>query len=271
MIHARRRHPAFGLGTFTDLGGSNPSVLSYVREHTDAEGERDVILCVNNLSRFPQPVELDLRHWEGMVPGRAARRRAVPGHRRAALPADPRRLRLLLDPADRRTTERGGPRDDVTRRADQLHGLHRRRPLVRRQGPRLRRSARCAASARCPARRRASRWSSTWSRSPTPTASRRALPAAAGALPRPAGAARARADRSVDGADGRHVAPTTPCTTATRWRCGCGLRVGRRRQGDRRRARLPPASPATSSTPRRTPRSSPASSPTPRSPSARTR
>ena len=32
------------------------------------EDGRDVILCVNNLSRFPQPVELDLRHWEGMVP-----------------------------------------------------------------------------------------------------------------------------------------------------------------------------------------------------------
>ena len=43
-------------------------MLSYVREHTTAEGERDVILCINNLSRFPQPVELDLRHWEGMVP-----------------------------------------------------------------------------------------------------------------------------------------------------------------------------------------------------------
>jgi maltose alpha-D-glucosyltransferase/alpha-amylase len=69
LVHARRRHPAFGLGDFVDLGGSNPSVLSYVREHSpeDADG-RDVILCVNNLSRFPQPVELDLRHWEGMVP-----------------------------------------------------------------------------------------------------------------------------------------------------------------------------------------------------------
>jgi maltose alpha-D-glucosyltransferase/alpha-amylase len=63
MIHARRQHPAFGLGTFTDLGGSNPSVLSYTREH-----DGDVIACVNNLSRFPQPVELDLRPWEGMIP-----------------------------------------------------------------------------------------------------------------------------------------------------------------------------------------------------------
>jgi maltose alpha-D-glucosyltransferase / alpha-amylase len=68
MIHARRHHPAFGLGEFCDLGGSNPTVLSYAREHAGEDGERDVILCVNNLSRFPQPVELDLRRYEGWVP-----------------------------------------------------------------------------------------------------------------------------------------------------------------------------------------------------------
>src|SRR5690349_17854282 len=71
MIHARRGHPAFGLGTFTDLGGSNATVLSYAREHvrTDDGGEdTDIIVCVNNLSRFAQPVELDLRQFEGMVP-----------------------------------------------------------------------------------------------------------------------------------------------------------------------------------------------------------
>ena len=55
--------PAFGLGTWSDLGGSNPTVLSYLREH-----DGDVILCVNNLSRFPQPVELDLRRFAGCVP-----------------------------------------------------------------------------------------------------------------------------------------------------------------------------------------------------------
>ena len=60
MISARKENPAFGLGTFADLGGSNPSVLSYVREFGD-----DLVLCVNNLSRFAQPVELDLRQWEG--------------------------------------------------------------------------------------------------------------------------------------------------------------------------------------------------------------
>jgi maltose alpha-D-glucosyltransferase/alpha-amylase len=63
MVHTRKRHPAFGMGTFRDLGGSNPSVLSFVREFGD-----DAVLCVNNLSRFPQPVELDLRRWEGIEP-----------------------------------------------------------------------------------------------------------------------------------------------------------------------------------------------------------
>ena len=68
MIHTRKKHPAFGLGDFTDLGGSNPSVLSYVREHVAEDGTTDTVLCVNNLSRFPQPVELDLRRWEGVAP-----------------------------------------------------------------------------------------------------------------------------------------------------------------------------------------------------------
>ena len=72
LIQARKQHPCFGLGTFTDLGGSNPSVLSYVREYrwTDADGvaHADTVLCVNNLSRFPQPVELDLSRWEGVTP-----------------------------------------------------------------------------------------------------------------------------------------------------------------------------------------------------------
>src|ERR1700712_5596112 len=68
MIQARKQHPCFGLGEFTDLGGSNPSVLSYVRESVDDDGNTDTVLCVNNLSRFPQPVELDLRRWEGVRP-----------------------------------------------------------------------------------------------------------------------------------------------------------------------------------------------------------
>ena len=63
MLQVRKQNPAFGLGDFIDVGGSNPSVLSFVRSFGD-----DVVLCVNNLSRFPQPVELDLRRWEGWLP-----------------------------------------------------------------------------------------------------------------------------------------------------------------------------------------------------------
>ncbi|MDQ3450515.1 MAG: maltose alpha-D-glucosyltransferase [Actinomycetota bacterium] len=63
MIAVRKANPAFSLGDFRDLGGSNASVLSYVRTFGD-----DIVLCVNNLSRFAQPVELDLRDWEGVEP-----------------------------------------------------------------------------------------------------------------------------------------------------------------------------------------------------------
>ncbi|MGH8966124.1 MAG: alpha-amylase family glycosyl hydrolase, partial [Actinomycetes bacterium] len=66
MIDVRKRHTAFGLGEFHELGGSNPAVLSYVREIGGAEhGHTDTVLCVNNMSRFPQPVELDLSLWRG--------------------------------------------------------------------------------------------------------------------------------------------------------------------------------------------------------------
>jgi maltose alpha-D-glucosyltransferase / alpha-amylase len=63
MIKVRNQHPTFGLGSFDEVGSRNPTVLSFVREFGD-----DVVLCVNNLSRFPQPVELDLRRFEGYTP-----------------------------------------------------------------------------------------------------------------------------------------------------------------------------------------------------------
>ena len=63
MISVRRQHPTFGMGSFTEVGSRNPTVLSFVREFGD-----DKVFCVNNLSRFPQPVELDLQRFEGCVP-----------------------------------------------------------------------------------------------------------------------------------------------------------------------------------------------------------
>jgi maltose alpha-D-glucosyltransferase/alpha-amylase len=59
----RRRHRAFATGAYNELGGSNPSVLAYLREEKD-----DIVLCVNNLSRFPQPIELYLQQWNRYTP-----------------------------------------------------------------------------------------------------------------------------------------------------------------------------------------------------------
>jgi maltose alpha-D-glucosyltransferase/alpha-amylase len=71
MIEIRKRHPVFGIGSYEELTSSNPSVLAFIRtlNGTGAEAEgSDVVLCVYNLSRFPQPVELDLRRFHGMIP-----------------------------------------------------------------------------------------------------------------------------------------------------------------------------------------------------------
>jgi maltose alpha-D-glucosyltransferase/alpha-amylase len=63
MLEVRKQHPMFGTGSFEVLGAENPSVLAYVR----CEGD-DIVVCVNNLSRLAQPVELDLGRWAGRTP-----------------------------------------------------------------------------------------------------------------------------------------------------------------------------------------------------------
>ncbi|ATE56982.1 maltose alpha-D-glucosyltransferase [Actinosynnema pretiosum] len=68
MIEIRKQHHAFAEGDFDDLGGSNPSVLAYRRRFRRPDGQEDIVLCVNNLSRFPQPVELDLGEHRGLRP-----------------------------------------------------------------------------------------------------------------------------------------------------------------------------------------------------------
>ena len=216
MIEVRKQNPAFGLGTFSDLGGSNPSVLSFVRDFGD-----DIVLCVNNLSRFPQPVELDLRRWEGATPSSCSAASRFPRDRRAALPADPRRPRLLLVPAAASREEDGRPTSPPRRR--------------RSRGPSTAlRPARCClgASQRWFAgkgrtvqvtavdrvgwltERRPGAATSARRRSATPTTTHRDLPAAAGAT---AGAGRpglARARRRDDRRRRRRPAwSTTRCTT----------------------------------------------------------
>jgi maltose alpha-D-glucosyltransferase / alpha-amylase len=69
MLEVRRQHPVFGMGSFEVLTAENPSVLAFVRELTDEEsGATDIVMCAYNLSRFAQPVELHLAHYEGYVP-----------------------------------------------------------------------------------------------------------------------------------------------------------------------------------------------------------
>ncbi len=73
MLAVRSTTPAFGRGRFTMLHPGNRKVLAYVREH-----EGDVILCVANVSRSAQPVELELRQFKGRVPVEMAGRNAFP-------------------------------------------------------------------------------------------------------------------------------------------------------------------------------------------------
>jgi len=69
MVAVRKRHRALAQGTFIDLNGSNPSVLSFLREYTDEHDNVETVLCVHNLSRHPQPVQLNLaRRFHNSVP-----------------------------------------------------------------------------------------------------------------------------------------------------------------------------------------------------------
>jgi maltose alpha-D-glucosyltransferase / alpha-amylase len=63
LIGLRKLFPVLGLGTLRFLECENRKVLAYLREL-----ENDAILCVANLSRSVQPVELDLAPFAGFVP-----------------------------------------------------------------------------------------------------------------------------------------------------------------------------------------------------------
>ena len=63
MIALRKLFQVFGRGTQRFLDPENLKILAYIREF---QGEQ--VLCVANLSRFWQPVQLDLTGLEGMIP-----------------------------------------------------------------------------------------------------------------------------------------------------------------------------------------------------------
>jgi maltose alpha-D-glucosyltransferase/alpha-amylase len=63
LIHVRKRHPVFGLGTLEALRPANARVLAFLR----ADGD-DTILVVANLAGNAQYVELDLSRFAGRYP-----------------------------------------------------------------------------------------------------------------------------------------------------------------------------------------------------------
>src|SRR5262249_6803829 len=62
-LNLRKRFKAFGRGSLEFLSPENRKILAFVRRF-----ENEVILVIANLSRFPQPVSLDLSGYQNLVP-----------------------------------------------------------------------------------------------------------------------------------------------------------------------------------------------------------
>jgi maltose alpha-D-glucosyltransferase/alpha-amylase len=73
MLAVRKTTRAFGRGTRRFLRPGNRKILAYLREFGD-----DTVLCVANLSRSAQPVELNLSAFKGRVPVEMLGRTAFP-------------------------------------------------------------------------------------------------------------------------------------------------------------------------------------------------
>jgi maltose alpha-D-glucosyltransferase / alpha-amylase len=67
MIALRKLFHVFGRGTQEFLNPDNRKILAYIREYEE-DGTKETVLCVANLSRFSQPVSLDLSRFAGMIP-----------------------------------------------------------------------------------------------------------------------------------------------------------------------------------------------------------
>ena len=73
LITVRKNYQAFGRGSLRLLRPGNRKILAYIREYQD-----DTILCVANLARSAQPVELELGDYQGRVPLELLGRTAFP-------------------------------------------------------------------------------------------------------------------------------------------------------------------------------------------------
>src|SRR5262249_47282439 len=62
-IELRKQHPVFGRGSLEFIKPANRKIFAFTRTW-----HNETVLCVYNLSRSAQPVELDLSRYEGRVP-----------------------------------------------------------------------------------------------------------------------------------------------------------------------------------------------------------
>ena len=63
MIRLRRMFQVFGRGTIDFLEPANRKILAYLRRY-----QNEIVLCIANLARTPQPAALDLAAFEGFIP-----------------------------------------------------------------------------------------------------------------------------------------------------------------------------------------------------------
>ena len=159
MLAVRKRHRAFGRGAQRFLYPGNRKVLAYLRVY-QTRGREETILCVYNLARTAQAVELELADYAGRVPvdllggsgfppiGRlpylltlppygfywfilATEAALPPWHVRPSEPL-PELATLVLRSGLERRAGAGGEKNSRDRGAA---GLSATPPLVRRQGP----------------------------------------------------------------------------------------------------------------------------------------
>jgi maltose alpha-D-glucosyltransferase/alpha-amylase len=63
FIELRKEHPVFGRGDYRVLRPQNPKIFAHIRSFSE-----DIVLCVHNLARSAQAVELDLSAFSGRIP-----------------------------------------------------------------------------------------------------------------------------------------------------------------------------------------------------------
>ena len=63
FVALRKEHPVFGHGSYEPLETTNHRIFAHIRRY-----EEDVVLCVHNLARSAQAVELDLGEYAGRFP-----------------------------------------------------------------------------------------------------------------------------------------------------------------------------------------------------------